>query len=358
MSEKFLLRGLKKDVRSWANSCLARQREKVHRHTVAPLASLAVPERRSEHVNVDLVGPLPPSPGHSYLFTVIDRTTRWPEVIPLTPVTTAELARALVSFWVSRFGVLDDLSSDRGAPFTRESSAAIAHQLGVTLHQTSAYHHRAIGMCEHFHRSLKASLSRGVPAKPLVSHVPATGFTTHRGSPRSRVLPGLSDTRFVFVLQPPLWWAVWGLIWSVVLLVPRPPTLRPRSPAPDSGPDSGPDPDYSHDTDSKMSPDFFRAPVRPVPAGKRLWRFGRVIRTPKRLSSPPQWILGELVGRPLKITSVTRQNSSLYLCESVYVHICGLWPSCIPGAQGYTADLIRVPGALSSWRQEGADETE
>ncbi len=30
------------------------------------------------HIHVDLVSPLPPSRGHTYLFTIIDRTLRWP----------------------------------------------------------------------------------------------------------------------------------------------------------------------------------------------------------------------------------------------------------------------------------------
>uniref|UniRef100_A0AAV2KH15 Reverse transcriptase RNase H-like domain-containing protein n=1 Tax=Knipowitschia caucasica TaxID=637954 RepID=A0AAV2KH15_KNICA len=54
-------------------------RAKVHRHTKAPLEPFVVPERRFDHVNIDLVGPLPPSRGFTYLLTMVDRTTRWPE---------------------------------------------------------------------------------------------------------------------------------------------------------------------------------------------------------------------------------------------------------------------------------------
>ncbi len=44
---------------------------------------------------MDLVGPLLPSHGHTYLFTIIDRTSRWPETIPLASITAADCARAL-----------------------------------------------------------------------------------------------------------------------------------------------------------------------------------------------------------------------------------------------------------------------
>ena len=104
---KFVWRGLKKDVRDWARTCVDCQRAKVHRHTRAPLGEFRVPERRFEHVNVDLVGPLPYSQGYTHLLTVVDRTTRWPEAIPLRATTTVDVACAFVSSWASRFGTWD-----------------------------------------------------------------------------------------------------------------------------------------------------------------------------------------------------------------------------------------------------------
>ncbi|KAJ8403960.1 hypothetical protein AAFF_G00343100 [Aldrovandia affinis] len=40
----------------------------------APLETFKVPEKRFDHVNVDLVGPLPPSRGFTYLLTMVDWT--------------------------------------------------------------------------------------------------------------------------------------------------------------------------------------------------------------------------------------------------------------------------------------------
>ena len=158
VSAKFVWHGLKKDVRNWADTCVECQRSKVHRHTKAPLAHFLVPERRFDHVNVDLVGPLPPSHGFTYLLTMVDRTTRWPEAVPLSSTTTAEVARAFIGTWVVRFGTPSDLSSDRGSQFTSELWNAIAEGLGVKLHRTTAFHPQANGLCERFHRSMKAAL--------------------------------------------------------------------------------------------------------------------------------------------------------------------------------------------------------
>ena len=115
VAAKFVWHGLKKDVRDWANTCLECQRAKLHRHTKAPLELFPVPERRFDHVNVDLVGPLPSSHGFTYLLTMVDRTTRWPEAVPLTSLASVEMTRAFISTWVARFGTPSDISSDRGA---------------------------------------------------------------------------------------------------------------------------------------------------------------------------------------------------------------------------------------------------
>ena len=82
VAARFVWHGLKKDVREWTRECVKCQRAKVHRHTKAPLHTFAVPERRFEHVNLDLVGPLPHSRGFTHLLTIVDRTTRWPEAVP------------------------------------------------------------------------------------------------------------------------------------------------------------------------------------------------------------------------------------------------------------------------------------
>ncbi len=98
-----------------SRNCLHCQKAKIHRHVTLQAAHIPVPVRRFAHIHVDLVGPLPRSSGFSYLFTVVDRTTRWPEAVPLSSSTAADCAAALLQGWIQRFGVPDIITSDRGA---------------------------------------------------------------------------------------------------------------------------------------------------------------------------------------------------------------------------------------------------
>ena len=70
---------------------------------------------RFKTVHVDIVGPLvQTAKGKLYLFTMIDRFSRWIEAVPMRTITTEECSRAFIDTWVSRFGVPDVIISDRG----------------------------------------------------------------------------------------------------------------------------------------------------------------------------------------------------------------------------------------------------
>ena len=122
ISTRFVWRGLANDIHDWCKSCLQCQRGKVLRHVHIRPDKIPVPFRRFAHVHVDLVGPLPSSNGFTYLFTCINRSTRWPQTIPLTGISAAECASAMFHGCISRFGIPAVITSDRGAQFTSSLS--------------------------------------------------------------------------------------------------------------------------------------------------------------------------------------------------------------------------------------------
>ncbi len=183
VTAKYCWPKMAKQVRLFTQHCIPCQMAKVATHVQLAPASIPVPQRRFEHLHVDLVGLLPAPSGYSYLFTVIDRTTRWPEAIPLSGISAAECATALFSGrwpeaiplsgisaaecatalfsgWIQRFGVPAYITSDRGAQFTSSLWASLCELLSISHITTTAYHPQSNGLVERFHRCV-----RGWPAR-------------------------------------------------------------------------------------------------------------------------------------------------------------------------------------------------
>jgi IS30 family transposase len=157
VADKFVWFGMRRDVGRFAKACIACQQSKVQTHVAAPLQRFPDSAARFDHIHVDLVGPLPSCHGNTFLFTIVDRATRWPEAIPLPDSQAATCARALIGHWVARFGVPSHITSDRGPQFTSELWTAMSRLFGSQLHRTTAYHPQANGLVERFHRHLKAA---------------------------------------------------------------------------------------------------------------------------------------------------------------------------------------------------------
>ena len=172
LRQKFVWHGLAKDAKSWARSCLACQSSKVHRHTESGVGTFHIPERRFSHIHIDVVGPLPPAEDHRYILTVVDRSTRWPEAIPMKAATSDACATALLSTWIARFGVPLHITSDRGSSFTSTLWSSLTKLIGSTHHHTTAYNPEANGLVERMHRTLKAALMTRCTDASWISQLP------------------------------------------------------------------------------------------------------------------------------------------------------------------------------------------
>ena len=172
LKQRFVWYGIAKDAKAWSRSCMACQTSKIHRHTESGVGSFKQPPRRFSHIHVDIVGPLPSSEDHRYLFTIVDRSTRWPEAIPMKNSTTESCVNALLAQWIARFGLPDDITSDRGTPFRSQLWTSLARLLGTTLHHTTAYNPEGNGMVERLHRTLKAALISRCTSPDWFSQLP------------------------------------------------------------------------------------------------------------------------------------------------------------------------------------------
>ena len=195
IADRYVWHDLKRDIRRWCRECQSCQAAKVHRHIRAPLSHRSQPTGRFHSIHVDLVGPLPPSEGMTYLFTIIDRFTRWPEAIPLPDAKTPTCTNALIQGWISRFGVPADITSDRGPQFTSSLWSNLNKMLGIKQQHTTAYHPQANGMVERLHRQLKDSLKARTTSPHWIEHLP---FTLLGLQTTWREEPGCSPAELVY----------------------------------------------------------------------------------------------------------------------------------------------------------------
>jgi hypothetical protein len=161
-----------KAITLMVRACLYRQRGKVNKHDHLQPAEIPVPHRHFAHIHVDLVGPLPPLRGHTYLFRIINQTSRWPEAIPLSSITAPDCTRALFAGWISRFGVPDTITSDRGAQFMFALWAGLCSLINIQHSLTTAYHPQSNGLVQRFHRRLKDALRSQAAAADWHEHLP------------------------------------------------------------------------------------------------------------------------------------------------------------------------------------------
>ena len=157
VSAKVVWPTMRQDVSRWARDCLSCQKSKVTKHTVPPIGDFAVPNRRFQHLNVDIVT-LPPSNGFRYLLTAVDRFSRWPVAIPLVDITAEAVVDAFTHGWVQTFGVPHTVTTDRGSQFSSSLFTQLTKVWGIKHLMTTSYHPEANGLVERFHRRLKESL--------------------------------------------------------------------------------------------------------------------------------------------------------------------------------------------------------
>ena len=156
----------------WAKSCLRCLRSKISTHVYFSVPAIPVPTRRFSLVHIDIVGPLPSIQGFNYLLTMIDCTTLWPEVAPMSSILAESCPHPFLSTWISRFCSPAVLASDRGVQFTSSVWTGVCSSLGISASTTTAFHPQSKGMIERFHCSLKSALRSRLAGSDWFLHLP------------------------------------------------------------------------------------------------------------------------------------------------------------------------------------------
>ncbi|GBO23256.1 hypothetical protein AVEN_53555-1 [Araneus ventricosus] len=108
-------------------------------------------------MNIDAVGPLPnSSKGNSYLLTAICMSSRYPDVIPVTDISSVSVTDALLEIF-SKMGFPREIQSDLGSSFTSFLRTEFFDRFGIKVTHSSV-HHPQSNPVERFHRTIKRML--------------------------------------------------------------------------------------------------------------------------------------------------------------------------------------------------------
>ena len=158
IQHRFVCHERNKDITSWVRSCPECQKRKNLRYNKAPIQKFDPPSERFANVHVDIVGPLSPSNGYRYLFTAVDKHSKWITATPMTDITAEATAQALLNGWIQYYGVPESITTDIGSQFTSQVWNDLLHFLDLKHITTTSYHPQSIGIVEIVHRRLKDAL--------------------------------------------------------------------------------------------------------------------------------------------------------------------------------------------------------
>lgn len=140
IAERYYWPGMLREITAHVRSCQKCQAHKVSQTPPAGTLHATNVQRPWEQVMVDLVGPLPRSrQGHTWLFVMQDRFTKWIELTPLRHATAKNTTRAVTEKIVLRHGRPDSLVSDNGTQFTSAIFTDRLAELGIQHRTTPVY---------------------------------------------------------------------------------------------------------------------------------------------------------------------------------------------------------------------------
>ena len=197
ISQRFWLSRVRADESALVKACEACDRDRVSNPSLrAPFGHLPA-DQPFAALYIDIVdgqGSLSLGASPKSILTMIDGLSGWAEAVTIANKSAPTVARALYTEWISRYGVPEQLHSDRGVQFESAVVAELCAVFGIDKTRTTPYRFQANGKCERFNRTITSMLRRVVQKRPydwepLLSPVlqayrstvsVSTGFTTYR----------------------------------------------------------------------------------------------------------------------------------------------------------------------------------
>ncbi|GFY31655.1 retrovirus-related Pol polyprotein from transposon 412 [Trichonephila clavipes] len=147
-----------RDMEQFIKTCDQCQRAgKPNDKKKAPLLFVPVIQEVFTKLNIDACGPLPiTSKGNRYLITAICMSSKFPEAIPVSDISSVSVTDALLNIF-SRMGFPREIQCDQGTSFTSALTTECFERFGILVRHSSVYYPQS-NPVERFHRTLKRVL--------------------------------------------------------------------------------------------------------------------------------------------------------------------------------------------------------
>lgn len=140
VANRYFWPGMFQDIKRYVQQCECCQKYKVSQQKPAGEMLIRIPEEPWATICADFVGPLPRSKhGNSMLLVIMDRFSKWTELVPLRKATTEGLIKACRERIISRYGVPKILITDNGTQFTSNQFEKFLAEMGIKHQLTAPY---------------------------------------------------------------------------------------------------------------------------------------------------------------------------------------------------------------------------
>ena len=146
---------MKKDIKEYVKSCEPCQLCKALPNKNCGHQKLFSCTYPNEMVAVDLAQMPTSRRGNTYLVGIVDRFSRFIQLVPIPDKEAETVAKAVYVHWIAMFGPPTSMLSDRGAEFTAAIYQHLLKKHGIHQKFTTPYHPQTDGMIERRFRYIK-----------------------------------------------------------------------------------------------------------------------------------------------------------------------------------------------------------